>query len=142
VIVDSALRTPPAARMLDAPGSALIYTAQDLPQARAPLQARAAEIVLRPGEGGRVDLAAVLQDLGERGINELHVEAGQVLNGAFVQAGLVDEYLVYIAPLLIGPGRDLAGFGPLQQLSQAQRLRFVEVTQVGADLRVLARRLD
>ena len=142
VIVDSALRTPPAARLLDAPGSTLVYAAHDLPQPRALLQERGAEVVLLPGTGGRVDLAAVLRDLGARGINELHVEAGQVLNGAFVQAGLVDEVLVYIAPLLLGPGRDLAGFGPLQQLQQAQRLRFVEVSPVGADLRVIARRAD
>ena len=139
VIVDSALRTPPSARILDAPGRALIYAATDDPVARAALEARGAEIVLRPGANGRVDLGAMLKDLGERAINELHVEAGQVLNGAFVQAGLVDEFLVYIAPLLIGPGRDLASFGPLAQLQDAKRLRFVDITQVGTDMRVIAR---
>jgi len=88
-----------------------------------------------------VDLAAMLSDLARRGINELHVEAGHKLNGSFVREGLVDEYLIYVAPKLLGTGRELAAFGPLAQLSDAKSLRFVDVARVGADLRIVARPL-
>lgn len=139
VIVDSALRTPPAARMLDAPGRTLIYAAGAPAQARAALEARGAEVVLLPDAAGRVDLAAALRDLGQRQINELHVEAGAVLNGALVQARLVDEFLVYMAPLLVGPGRDFAGLTPLSRLQDGLRLRWGDIARVGDDLRLLAR---
>lgn len=139
VIVDSQLRTPPDARILDAPGKVLIYAATDDPSRRPALAARGAEIVPLPGPQGRVDLSAVLADLARRGINELHVEAGHRLNGALVRAGLVDEFLLYVAPKLLGSGLGLAAFGPLQNLEQAPQLRFVEVTSVGPDLRIVAR---
>jgi diaminohydroxyphosphoribosylaminopyrimidine deaminase/5-amino-6-(5-phosphoribosylamino)uracil reductase len=81
----------------------------------------------------------MLIDLGKRGINELHVEAGSKLNGSFVREGLVDEYLIYIAPTLLGSGRELAAFGPLEDLAQGFRLAFASPKQIGADLRILAR---
>jgi diaminohydroxyphosphoribosylaminopyrimidine deaminase / 5-amino-6-(5-phosphoribosylamino)uracil reductase len=95
--------------------------------------------VLMPGPSGKVDLAAMLSDLGQRGINELHVEAGHKLNGSFVREGLVDEFLIYIAPKLVGSGRELAAFGPLTRLEDGLALRFVSVTLVGTDLRIIAR---
>jgi diaminohydroxyphosphoribosylaminopyrimidine deaminase / 5-amino-6-(5-phosphoribosylamino)uracil reductase len=139
VIVDSRLDTPPASRILDAPGTVLIYAAQPDETRRAALQARAARIVLAAGPNGKVDLAAMLLDLGQRGINELHVEAGHKLNGSFVREGLVDEFLIYIAPKLIGSGRELAAFGPLTRLEDGLALRFVSVMSVGDDLRIIAR---
>ena len=139
VIVDSRLDTPPASRILDAPGAVQIYAAQPDDDRRAALQARGAQITLVPGPSGKVDLAAMLLDLGQRGINELHVEAGHKLNGSFVREGLVDEFLIYIAPKLIGSGRELAAFGPLTRLEDGLALRFVSVTPVGDDLRIVAR---
>ena len=139
VIVDSRLDTPPASRILDAPGAVQIYAAQPDDDRRAALQARGAQITLVPGPSGKVDLAAMLLDLGQRGINELHVEAGHKLNGSFVREGLVDEFLIYIAPKLIGSGRELAAFGPLTRLEDGLALRFVSVTPVGDDLRIIAR---
>jgi len=141
VIVDSRLDTPPAARMLDAPGQVLIYAAQLPSERRAALEARGAEIATAANPHGKVDLPAMLADLARRGINELHVEAGHKLNGSFVREGLVDEFLVYVAPKLLGAGRELAAFGPLTRLEDALELRFVSVTPVGADLRVIARPL-
>ena len=88
---------------------------------------------------GKVDLPAMLRDLGQRGINELHVEAGHKLNGSLLRAGLVDELLVYLAPKLLGPGLGLANLGPLDTLDGAQPLEFTSVERVGPDLRVLAR---
>jgi diaminohydroxyphosphoribosylaminopyrimidine deaminase/5-amino-6-(5-phosphoribosylamino)uracil reductase len=82
----------------------------------------------------------MLGQLAQRGVNELHVEAGHKLNGSFVREGLVDEWLVYLAPRLLGAGRDLASFGPLERLEDGVALRFVSVETVGGDLRILARR--
>jgi diaminohydroxyphosphoribosylaminopyrimidine deaminase/5-amino-6-(5-phosphoribosylamino)uracil reductase len=139
VIVDSRLDTPPDARILDAPGQVLIYAAHPDPARRAALEAGGARIVEAAGPSGKVDLPAMLSDLAARGINELHVEAGHKLNGSFVREGLVDEYLVYLAPVLLGIGRELAAFGPLDTLDGAPRLRFHDVANIGGDLRILAR---
>jgi diaminohydroxyphosphoribosylaminopyrimidine deaminase/5-amino-6-(5-phosphoribosylamino)uracil reductase len=139
VVVDSGLDTPPDARILDAPGQVLIYAAGAEASREAPLRARGAEIVRLPGPTGKVDLVAMLADLARRGINELHVEAGHKLNGSFVREGLVDEYLIYVAPKLLGLGRELAAFGPLESLSQAHVLRFVSLASIGDDLRIVAR---
>ncbi len=139
VIVDSRLETPPAARILDAPGSVLIYAAAPDAARRAGLEARGAQIALVPGPNGKVDLPAMLADLAARGVNELHVEAGHKLNGSFVRERLVDEFLVYMAPKLLGAGRELAAFGPLERLQDGLALRFVSVTPVGVDLRLIAR---
>ena len=139
VVVDSRLDTPPASRLLDAPGRALIY-ASGIDSARAAaLRERGAELALCPGADAKVDLGAMLADLAQRGINELHVEAGHKLNGSFVRAGLVDEFLIYMAPTLIGQGRELAAFGPLERLQDSLALRFISVVMIGADLRLIAR---
>lgn len=111
------------------------------PQGRMPPGAR---ILQPPGETrvigpGRSDLAALLAELGQQGVNELHVEAGPTLSGAFLDAGLVDELLVYQAPMLIGEGRPLATLAPLTGLGEARRWRFIEATQVGQDLRLRLR---
>jgi diaminohydroxyphosphoribosylaminopyrimidine deaminase/5-amino-6-(5-phosphoribosylamino)uracil reductase len=111
------------------------------PQARMPAGAR---ILQPPGEAraigpGRADLAALLTELGSQGINELHVEAGPTLSGAFLDAGLVDELLVYQAPMLIGEGRPLAALAPLAGLDEARRWKLIEATPVGQDLRLRLR---
>ena len=139
VVIDSRLDTPAGARVLAPPGRVLLYASQADAQQAATLVDQGAEVAFMPGASGKVDLARVLADLAARGINELHVEAGHKLNGSFVREGLVDEFLVYIAPMLLGSGRELAAFGPLQALSDAVALRFVSVTPVGDDLRVIAR---
>ena len=138
VVVDSRLETPATARIVQPPGEVLAYHAVAA-QGQA-LTGTAATLVHRPGANGKVDLPAVLDDLAQRGVNELHVEAGHKLNGSFVRECLVDESLVYLAPLLLGQGREMAAFGPLEELAQGQRLRFVDVAAVGVDLRLRVRR--
>lgn len=135
VVIDSRLETPADARLLAAPGRALIYCAVEPDAAPVP----AAEICRLAGPGGKVDLAAVLSDLGRRGINELHVEAGHKLNGSFLREGLVDELLVYLAPKLLGQGREMAAFGPLDSLNDALQWRWLDCQPVGPDLRLRAR---
>ncbi len=139
VVIDSRLETPPAARILDAPGAVLVYAAVPDAAREAALRERGAEIVFHPGANAKVDLAAMLRDLAARGVNELHVEAGHKLNGSFVREGLVDEFLIYLAPKLLGEGLGLAAFGPFERLEDSPALRFASVAPVGDDLRILAR---
>jgi diaminohydroxyphosphoribosylaminopyrimidine deaminase/5-amino-6-(5-phosphoribosylamino)uracil reductase len=141
VIVDSRLDTPASARILEPPGPVLIYAASPDKLHKEALLARGAEIALAPGAGGKVDLASMLADLAQRGVNELHVEAGHKLSGSFVREGLVDEFLVYQAPKLLGEGQGLASFGPIERLEDALALRFVSVERLGNDLRLIARPL-
>ena len=93
-----------------------------------------------PNAHGKVDLAAMLRDLAQRGTNELHVEAGFKLNGSFIREGLVDEFLFYQAPKLLGTGAmGIANFGPLNELSEGLQLEFHDVARLGPDLRIVAR---
>ncbi|MCU0764229.1 MAG: dihydrofolate reductase family protein, partial [Hydrogenophaga sp.] len=88
---------------------------------------------------GKVDLAAMLADLAQREVNEVHLEAGHKLNGSFLRAGLVDECLVYLAPLLLGEGASMSSLGPLSALGEGTALEFRSVDPVGPDIRVVAR---
>ena len=145
VIVDSKLETPLDAPLFIAGRAVYIYAAARNDEKMAALQARGATIIYLPETdasgkpGAKVDLAAMLRDLGQREINELHVEAGHKLNGSMVRAGLVDEFLVYLAPKLIGQGADMADFGPLADLASALALEFKSTAMVGPDLRIVAR---
>ena len=139
VVVDSRLQTPPNAQIFDLERRTIIYAAVPDADKQAALRARGATVVYLPNPVGKVDLAAMLRDLGQREINELHVEAGYQLNGSLVREALVDELLVYLAPKLIGQGRGMAQWGPLDALAQALPLEFRSSTMVGPDLRILAR---
>lgn len=139
VIVDSRLETPLDARLFEPQRQRFIYCAVDNPAKRAALEARGAAVICLPNTGGKVDLPAMLRDLGQREVNELHVEAGDKLNGSLVRENLVDEFLVYLAPMLIGQGRGMAQFGPLASLAQAVPLAFQSIDRVGPDLRIVAR---
>ena len=148
VVLDSRLQTPPDAPVFIAGRACWIYAAgpfdtdagrSAFAARRQTLEARGAAVALLPGADGRVDLKAVLHDLARRGVNELHVEAGHTLNGALLDAGLVDELLLYLAPTLLGPGRGMADRAPLADLAQGIPLEFGAVQAVGPDLRVLAR---
>jgi diaminohydroxyphosphoribosylaminopyrimidine deaminase/5-amino-6-(5-phosphoribosylamino)uracil reductase len=139
VVIDSRLETPPLARLFQPDRRVLIYFAVPDDAKQAALQAAGATLIERPGPYGKVDLTAMLTDLAGREVNELHVEAGHKLNGSLVREGLVDEFLVYLAPRLLGQGRDMAAFGPIGQLSQALSLQFRSVDPIGPDLRIVAR---
>lgn len=139
VIVDSRLQTPLDANIFKAAGPIWLYTATRDAAKHAALLARGATVTCLPDAHGKVDLSALMQDLAQREINELHIEAGSKLNGSLIQAGLVDEFLVYLAPKLLGPGMGMASFEPLQALSEAITLQFQSADRVGDDLRVVAR---
>jgi diaminohydroxyphosphoribosylaminopyrimidine deaminase/5-amino-6-(5-phosphoribosylamino)uracil reductase len=144
VIVDSALGTPLSARLFEVAPSGLprqvwIYHASLDATKQAALAERGAILIHMPGTDNKVDLAAMLRDLAQREVNELHVEAGHKLNGSFLREDLVDEVLVYLAPKLLGQGAGLSSFGPLQQLQEGIALHFSSVDRVGDDLRIVAR---
>ena len=139
VVIDSRLETPLDAHLFIAGRALFIYAAGQNDMKKAALEARGATVVYLPDANGKVDLTAMMKDLATREINELHVEAGSKLNGSLIRAGLVDEFLIYLAPKLLGPGQGMAAFEPLQQLSEAVDLQFLSADRVGSDLRVVAR---
>jgi diaminohydroxyphosphoribosylaminopyrimidine deaminase / 5-amino-6-(5-phosphoribosylamino)uracil reductase len=141
VVVDSTLQTPLDAPIFEAPRQVFIYCAVDDATKRSALQARGATVICMPalGTAVQVDLRQMLHDLAARQINEVHVEAGQRLNGGLLQAGLVDELLHYIAPKLLGSGLDLALLPTLQTLDGAINLQVSSVALVGPDVRVIAK---
>jgi diaminohydroxyphosphoribosylaminopyrimidine deaminase/5-amino-6-(5-phosphoribosylamino)uracil reductase len=139
VVLDSALRTPPSSRVLEPPGRVLIAAARDADGRADGLRRRGAEVLLMPGAGGHVDLPALVEELARRAVNELHVEAGAAMNAALLRAGLVDEWLVYQAGILLGPGPGLADIPAPALLAAAPRWQFTDLKLVGPDLRLLLR---
>ncbi len=138
VVADSQLAIADDARLFDG-NPVLVAVANADAAATARVLRRNAQVVQIPGPEGRVDLPALLAELGRRGINELHVEAGATLSGALVRAGLADELLLYLAPVLLGPGRSLVDLPALDQLAAARHLQIRETASIGPDLRILAR---
>ena len=143
VIVDSRLETPLDAALFIAGRACYIYAAVPNDEKKTALEARGATVIYLPGKTpgtqSKVDLNAMLIDLAKREINELHVEAGHKLNGSLIREDLVDEFLVYLAPKLLGLGQGMANFGPLTTLNDAVSLDFHSVERIGVDLRILAR---
>jgi diaminohydroxyphosphoribosylaminopyrimidine deaminase/5-amino-6-(5-phosphoribosylamino)uracil reductase len=140
VVIDSRLETPLGAKVLR--NGALIATAiKDAGRIEA-LREKGAETIVLPNAAGKVELGALMQELGRRGINELHVEAGFRLNGSLLREGFVDELLIYLAPHVIGDAaRGMFDLPPLEALSGRRELKIRDVRMVGTDIRVIARTL-
>ncbi|WP_162232529.1 RibD family protein, partial [Methylogaea oryzae] len=128
----------PAAKLARQEGRTLIATACDDAARRAALEQAGFEVMRLAVDGeGRMDLAALLDELGRREINELMVEAGPTLNGAWLRSGLVDEWVAYMAPCLMGDGaRGLFSIPALGNMDERYALRWLDVRRVGADLRL------
>ena len=108
-----------------------------MPSRRATLAAEHAAV---PVQNGLFDLHAVLRLLADRGINEVQVEAGATLAGSFLSAGLVDELLLYIAPVLLGRrARPLFDGLDIDEMTERLRLQVVDTRRIGDDLRLLLR---
>ncbi|HEX6999766.1 MAG TPA: bifunctional diaminohydroxyphosphoribosylaminopyrimidine deaminase/5-amino-6-(5-phosphoribosylamino)uracil reductase RibD [Gammaproteobacteria bacterium] len=139
VIVDSDLQTPRTARTLSAGGEVVIFTTRDGGGNADALVAAGARIERVSGVG-RCDLREVIERLGALEVNEVWVEAGPRLNGALLDARLVDELVLYFAPKVLGDGaRGMFALGPLASLDAAPALEIDDVRRVGDDLRVIAR---
>jgi diaminohydroxyphosphoribosylaminopyrimidine deaminase/5-amino-6-(5-phosphoribosylamino)uracil reductase len=135
IVVDSHLEISPQAKILEGAAS-WIFTAVEGGANADHLRAEGHELTALPDDSGKVDLHALMNELGRREINELHVEAGFKLNGSLLRAGVVDELLLYLAPCLLGPTQGLARLPVLEHLSDRLAFRFHEVEQVGPDLRL------
>ena len=141
LVLDSRLEIDLESRIVRsaAGGSAVtVFTVRSDPVKSAELNARGCEVVELPESFGKVDLDALMLELGTRHINELHVEAGAKLNGSLLQSSLVDEMLIYMAPCMLGPGEGIAQLPALLSLDQRTTMRFTDVEQIGPDLRILA----
>ncbi len=139
IVVDSKFETSPSARLLKQ-GKTLVVGAVNDAKRIASLREAGAEVVIIPNEHGKVELFKLMEELARRELNEIHVEAGTKLNGSLLQAGVVDELLVYLAPSVIGDsGRGMFHLPEITELSQASALEIREVERIGADLRILAR---
>ena len=139
VVVDSRLETPLSARILQG-GPVLVAVAVDDEKRANLLRAAGAEVVLLPNAAGKVELKDLLEELGRRGINEVHAEAGFKLNGSLLREGLVDELLLYLAPCLIG--HDASGLFNLPELTSLdgkRPLQIRDLRQIGEDIRLIAR---
>ncbi len=144
VIVDSRLQTPLDARVFEVSDRQIwIYCAHRDAQKATALEALGASVTCLANQQGKVDLPALLHDLASREVNELHVEAGEKLNGSLLREGLVDELLVYLAPKFIGSGLGMANQpfvgGPLTDLAGAVPLEFTSIDRFGPDLRIVAK---
>ena len=138
VVLDRALRTPATAHVLDGSVPTLVVHAADARTADARFD-RVERIAIETRER-QLDLAALLRMLAARAMNEVQVEAGAVLAGSLVAAGLVDELLLYIAPILLGDSaRPLLGLPALAGMHERLRLRVVDERKFGEDWRVLLR---
>lgn len=136
VVLDPGLATVARGRVREGDAPTLYVHA---PQAKPPrtLTAQTAFVALHQG---RFDLAAVLRLLAEREINEVQVEAGATLAGAFLEAGLVDELLLYVAPVLLGStARPLFDGLNIDSMAERMKLQVVESRRIGEDIRLLLR---
>ena len=139
VVVDSKLETPLIARILQGGPCLIVGAVEDAAKIEL-LRSTGAEVLSFPNAAGKVELKDLLDELGRRGINEVHVEAGFKLNGSLLREGLVDELLLYLAPCLIG--HDASGLFNLPELTaldQKKPLKIRDLRQVGENIRVIAR---
>ncbi len=145
VVVDARLETPEHARVLRLdngqidPATVLVY-AQDPNGRAASLQDQGVHLLPLPNDAGKVDLAGLIRHLGDREINELHVEAGFKLNGSLQREQCIDEWLLYLAPCFLGAGNGIANLAAVENLAARHAFAFHDAELVGGDLRVLMRR--
>ncbi|MDR3389244.1 MAG: bifunctional diaminohydroxyphosphoribosylaminopyrimidine deaminase/5-amino-6-(5-phosphoribosylamino)uracil reductase RibD [Rudaea sp.] len=136
VMLDRHLRTPGGAHVLDGSAPALVFHARDAKPVQGGFER--AECIAVGAHANGLDLSAVLQELARRGVNELQVEAGPTLCGNLFAQDLVDELLLYVAPILLGDsGRPLLKLPALEKIQAARRLRMIDQSRIGDDLRLL-----
>jgi diaminohydroxyphosphoribosylaminopyrimidine deaminase/5-amino-6-(5-phosphoribosylamino)uracil reductase len=139
VIADSRLRILPKAKILQQ-GDALIVYATDPDNKAAALQKAGAELLMMPNADGRVCLSSLMTELAKREINEVLVEAGQGFNGALLELHLIDEFLFYYAPVLMGSeAKGMFAMPALTEMSQRTALEIMDIRQFGQDIRLRAK---
>ena len=140
VVVDTHLSMPATARMLQQPGRTLVMTCSEDEAATEALEQAGAKVVRLPFCSDTVDMQAVLETLGDMEVNEVLVETGATLSGTMLQAGLIDELVIYMAPILMGDGaRGLFRLPGLETMQQKIGLDITDMRAVGKDWRITAR---
>jgi len=138
VVLDTDLRLPASAKILANPGRLVVFTARERDSTA--LRAAGASIMGVDRDDRGLALKPVLQELARQEINEVLVEAGSRLSGSFLASGMVDELIVYLAPSVLGDqARSMFTLPGITGLAERVQLRFCQVTQLGEDIRVLAR---
>ena len=138
VVLDSRLRLSGSEKLFTIPGDIWIYSLSEDADRKQRLEARGATVIPITGnESGQIDLHAMLQDLAQRGINDLHSECGQRLAGALIKQGLADQLVVYLAPHLLGSAaRGGFDLGELTAMEQRKTCSMRDIRQFGEDLRL------
>jgi diaminohydroxyphosphoribosylaminopyrimidine deaminase/5-amino-6-(5-phosphoribosylamino)uracil reductase len=141
VVLDTKLRMPADAKMLTLGGETLVFTTAAFGEAANALRLAGAQIINAPADdSGRIALSEVLRELGERQCNDVLVEAGPTLAGAFLEQGLADELIVYLAPVILGPqARPMAMLTQLDRLENARRYALVSTEHIGPDVKLRLR---
>jgi diaminohydroxyphosphoribosylaminopyrimidine deaminase / 5-amino-6-(5-phosphoribosylamino)uracil reductase len=141
VVLDTRLRIAAGARIFSVPGHTIVFTAAENVARAGAIQRAGAEVVGTALDAERhVDLQNVLAELGRRECNDVLVEAGPTLAGRFLQLGLADELIVYIAPIILGPeARAMALLPPLYRIEDVLRYTLRDVQRVGADVKLILR---
>lgn len=141
IIVDSHLNIPLNAKLLQSDGEVLIFTAHDENvEKKEALSRMGAQVIVMPNEKGAIDLKKMMTVLAAMEINEVLVEAGRELNGALIEAGLVDEMIFYLAPHLLGDdARGMIKLPELTCLEQKKELKIQDVRMIGQDIRIIAK---
>lgn len=140
-VLDTQLRLDPKAALLDG-SKCWVFSYRRDPQREAELADHNAQVIPMPLHQGHVDVRAVLDWMTGQQINEVHAEAGACLSGALLDAGVVDQLLMYLAPKILGEGRGVADIAALSGLDAVQPFEFTDLRLLGADLRILARQTD
>ncbi|MDP3637366.1 MAG: bifunctional diaminohydroxyphosphoribosylaminopyrimidine deaminase/5-amino-6-(5-phosphoribosylamino)uracil reductase RibD [Azonexus sp.] len=139
VVVDSRLETPLTAKILQGGPTLIVAAVNDEKRANL-LRLAGSEVLVLPNAAGKVDLKSLLEALAQRGINEVHAEAGFKLNGSLMREGLVDELLLYLAPCLMGHAASgLFNLPELTRLDGKRLLQIRDLRQIGEDIRLIAR---
>lgn len=140
VVVDTHLSTPLDARMLSSPGQTVIFTASQNERIKSMLEKAGAHVIYLPNRETEVDLSAACQQLAQNyEVNELLIETGATLSGAMLHAGLIDELVIYMAPILMGnKARGLFNLPEIEQLNQHVQLSIADIRAIGCDWRITA----
>lgn len=139
VVVDSQLRISPQAKILEG-GNTLVAYVKDTENKAEAITNAGGDLINIQSDHGKVCLKQLLSHLAERGINEVMVEAGEVLNGALLALNLVDEFIFYYAPILLGTdARGMFAIPVLQSISERKQLSLIDVRQFGQDIRIRAK---
>ena len=137
VILDSQLQMPITAKMASLDGECWILSCSPEKAKKQALELAGFKVYILPEKQGRLDLKSVFLFLGKQQVNQVLIEAGATLNGALLDTGLVDKWIVYMAPVILGnQARGLFHLPTLQTMADKKKLSLQTIRQVGVDIKL------